>query len=55
MWIVEKKVGIFTHYLNLSGEFQPGIEKANKFASKQMASAMVKVHGGVIRQLDRTD
>jgi hypothetical protein len=44
-WIVEKKVGIFTHYLNLSGKFQPGIEKANKFVSKQMAKATVKVHG----------
>ena len=27
-WIVEKKVGIFTHYLTLSNKFQPGIEKA---------------------------
>ena len=55
MWIVEKKVGIFTHYLTLSNKFQPGIEKAKHFPSKQMAEAMVKVHGGVIRQLDRTD
>ena len=55
MWIVEKKVGIFTHYLTLSGKFQPGKEKAKHFNSKQMAESMVKVHGGVIRQLDRTD
>ena len=49
-WIVEKKVGIFTHYLTLSNKFQPGIDKANKFVSKQMASAMVKVHGGMVRE-----
>lgn len=55
MWIVEKKVGIFTHYLTLSGKFQPGIEKANKFVSKQMAESMAKVHGGVVRQLDRSE
>ena len=54
MWIVEKKVGIFTHYLTLSGKFQPGIEKANKFASEQMAEAMVKVHGGTIRELNES-
>jgi hypothetical protein len=51
-WIVEKKVGIFTHYLTLSGKFQPGIDKAKHFASRQMAEAMVKVHGGIVRQLD---
>ena len=55
MWIVEKKVGIFTHYLTLSGKFQPGMEKANKFASKEMAEIMAKSHGGVVRQLGRTD
>ena len=55
MWVVEKKVGIFTHYLTLSGRFQPGIYKASKFASKQMAETMVKVHGGTVRKLDRID
>ena len=52
MWIVEKKVGIFTHYLTVSGRFQPGIEKAKYFTSKQMAEAMAKVHGGVVCQLN---
>ena len=55
MWIVEKKVGIFTHYLTLSNKFQPGIKKAHKFASKEMAEIMAKSHGGVVRQLGRTD
>ena len=55
MWIVEKKVDIFTHYLTLSNKFQPGIEKANKFASKQMAESMVKVHGGTVHQLNRSE
>jgi hypothetical protein len=44
-WIVEKKVGIFTHYLTFSGKFQPGIEKANKFVSKQMAEIAVLSFG----------
>jgi hypothetical protein len=48
MWIVEKKVGIFLHYLTPSGKFQPGIEKANKFVSLEMANTMAKVHGGVV-------
>ncbi|MDJ0590718.1 MAG: hypothetical protein QNJ72_12075 [Pleurocapsa sp. MO_226.B13] len=51
MWIVEKKVGIFVHYLTPIGKFQPGIEKANKFTSQEMAKTMAKVHGGVVRQL----
>ena len=55
MWIVEKKVGIFTHYLTLSGKFQPGIEKAKHFPSKQMAESMVKVHGGTVLQLNRSE
>ncbi|MEL6440504.1 MAG: hypothetical protein AAFQ80_14755 [Cyanobacteria bacterium J06621_8] len=54
MWIVEKKVGIFTHYLTLSGKFQPGIDKANKFISQQMAEIMVKVHGGTVRKLNES-
>ena len=55
MWIVEKKVDIFTHYSTVSGKFKPGIEKANKFVSKQMAEAMVKVHGGVVRKLNESN
>jgi hypothetical protein len=54
MWIVEKKVGIFIHYLTLAGKFQPGIEKAKHFPSKQMAEAMVRVHGGVVRELNES-
>ena len=51
MWIVEKKVGVFTHYLTSSGKFQPGIEKASKYASQSMAETMAKVHGGTVRQV----
>ena len=54
MWIVEKKVGIFTHYLTYAGKFQPGIEKANKFVSFEMAKVMAKTHGGVVRQLENS-
>lgn len=50
MWIIEKKVGIFIHYLTPSKKFQPGIEKAHKFASKEMAETMVKIYGGIVRQ-----
>ena len=52
MWIVEKKVGIFTHYLTLSNKFQPGIEKANKFASQETAKIMAKAHGGLVRKIE---
>ena len=55
MWIVEKKVGIFIHYLTPSGLFQPGIERANKFVSKEMAETMAKAHGGVVRQLNKSE
>ncbi|MGL5806018.1 MAG: hypothetical protein ACRC11_11355 [Xenococcaceae cyanobacterium] len=55
MWIVEKKVGIFIHYLTLKGKFQPGIERANKFANQEMAEIMVKIHGGVVRQLNESE
>lgn len=51
IWIIEKKVGIFTHYLTAPGKFQPGIERAQKFASLEMAKIMAKTHGGVVRQL----
>ncbi len=55
MWIVEKKVGIFIHYLTASGKLQPGKEKANKFTSVQMAETMAKIHGGTVRQLDNSN
>ncbi len=54
MWIVEKKVGIFIHYLTPSGKLQPGKEKASKFSSVQMAETMAKIHGGTVRQLDNS-
>ncbi|WP_175561072.1 hypothetical protein [Hydrococcus rivularis] len=52
MWIVCKQVGLFTHYLTPSGTFQPGLERASKFVSQQMAEIMAKKHGGVARQLE---
>lgn len=52
MWIVEKKVGIFIHYLTPSGSFQPGIEKAHRFMSQEMAQTMAKIRGGMVRQLE---
>ena len=51
VWVIEKKVGIFSHYFISPGKFQPGIEKAKKFASRDMAQIMAKAHGGVVRQL----
>ena len=51
MWIVEKKVGLFLHYLTSGGKFQPGIERARKFTSQEMAQTMAKVHGGIVRKL----
>ena len=43
------------HYLTPSGKFQPGIERAHKFASKEMAEIMVKVHGGVVSQINKSE
>ena len=45
-------IGIFIHYLTLSGRFQPGIEKAGKLPSLEMAKVMAKTHRGVVRQLN---
>lgn len=50
MWIVDKQVGVFTHYLTNSGIFQPGIEKATKFVSEKMAEIMAQKYGGTVRQ-----
>jgi hypothetical protein len=51
-WVVCKQVGLFTHYLTSSGIFQPGIEKANKFVSHEMAEAMAKKHGATVKNSD---
>ena len=50
MWIITKKVGIFTHYLTERAIFQPGLEKANKFASQEMAEILTKKHGGQVEK-----
>ncbi|AFZ35390.1 hypothetical protein Sta7437_1832 [Stanieria cyanosphaera PCC 7437] len=52
MWIVYKQVGLFTHYLDSSGNFQPVLEKARKFPSEPMAEIMAKQHGGSIRKVN---
>jgi hypothetical protein len=52
MWIVYKQVGLFTHYLTLSGKFQPLLEQARKFPSQQMAEIMAKKYGGSIRKVN---
>jgi hypothetical protein len=48
MWVIAKQVGVFTHYLTSAGVFQPGIDRASKFASKEMAEIMAKKHGGTV-------
>ncbi|MEG3439534.1 hypothetical protein V0288_20570 [Pannus brasiliensis CCIBt3594] len=48
MWIISKKVGVFTHYLTNTGTFQPGIERASKFPSKEMADILARKHGGIV-------
>lgn len=55
MWIVEKKVGIFVHYLTSLGKFQPGINRASKFTSQEMAQTMAKIYGGMVRQYQDLD
>ena len=54
MWVVCKQVGVFTHYLSASGKFLPGEDKANRFASQEMAKIMAKTHGGTVRQLNQS-
>jgi hypothetical protein len=51
MWIVYKQVGIFTHYLTLSGQLQPNLERARKFPSQEMAEIMAKQHGAMVRKI----
>lgn len=51
MWIIYKQVGVFTHYLAPGGKFQPSLERASRFPSKEMADIMAKTYGGTVRQL----
>jgi hypothetical protein len=53
MWIIYKQVGVFTHYLTPAGIFQPGIERASRFSSQQMAEIIAKKHGGAVRQVSQ--
>ncbi len=53
MWIVSKQVGVFSHYLTTANVFQPGMERANKFVSKEMAEIMAKKYGGVVQSLTK--
>ena len=51
MWVIWKKVGLFEHYLNASGQFQPKFDEAKKFPSKEMADIMAKQKGGIVRSI----
>jgi hypothetical protein len=51
MWVITKKVGVFTHYFTAAAVFQPGIDRANKFASQEMAEIMAKKHGGTVTKV----
>lgn len=51
MWIIWKKVGIFEHYLGVSGVFLPNFAMARRFPSKTMADAMAQKYGGIVREL----
>lgn len=46
MWVIWKQVGLFKHYLTLSGLFQPGLEKARLYSSKEMAEIIIEKYGG---------
>jgi hypothetical protein len=48
MWIISKKVGVFTHYLTSAGTFTPSIDKASQFSSQEMADIMAKKYGGTV-------
>jgi hypothetical protein len=50
MWVVCKQVGIFTHYLTVSGSFKPVITEARRFSSQEMAEVMAKKYGGIVKQ-----
>ena len=49
MWIIWKKVGLFDHYLDVNGVFQPKKENAKQYSSKQMADIIAKKQGGIKR------
>jgi hypothetical protein len=55
MWIISKSVGVFTHYLTTAGTFQPGLDRAKKFASKEMAEIMAQKHGGTVTKIARIE
>lgn len=52
MWVVWKQVGLFTHYLTLAGMFQPGLEKARRYSSQEMAEIMIGKYGGKLHYLE---
>lgn len=51
MWIIWKKVGLFDHYLDVNGVFQPKKENAKQYSSKQMADIIAKKQGGIVQAL----
>ena len=51
MWIISKKVGVFTHYLTPTGIFTPTMDKASKFSSREMADIMAKKYGGIVEAM----
>ncbi|MBR8829640.1 MAG: hypothetical protein Cpurp_00375 [Chlorogloea purpurea SAG 13.99] len=50
---MSKQVGVFSHYLTTANGFQPGIERANKFVSQEMAQIMAKKYGGTVQPLNK--
>ncbi len=51
MWLVWKKVGLFSHYLTKTGVFQPGMERAWQIKSSEMAEIMANKYGGTVQML----
>lgn len=54
MWIIWKKVGLFDHYLDATGKFQPILANAKQFSSREMADIVAKTQGGIVRPLNNT-
>lgn len=52
MWLVWKQTGLFAHYLTVTGIFQPGIDRARQFSSKDMAESMSQIYGGTVRAVN---
>ena len=44
-------MGLFEHYLDVTGEFQPRLDNAKRYPSKAMADIMAKTQGGMVRSL----